>query len=51
MITPTTGSLPSIYETIDHVAGAATWLMIIVGAYLVHEWLRDDNNDDPDGFA
>lgn len=60
MTLPKEASLPSIYDYLTHAevidlikrtTEAMTWVAIIVCAYLILEWVNDNNDNDPDGYA
>lgn len=42
-------SMSSIYDLIDRICDAMTWVAVIVAGYILLDWFHDDN--DPDGYA
>lgn len=42
---------PELIAAIGESIDALKWVAVIVCAYLVHEWVTNDDDDEPDGYA
>lgn len=40
---------PLLFQAIHDSFQALTWMVILVGSYLLYDWITDD--DEPDGFT